>query len=145
MGLTVACARCHDHKYDPIPTTDYYSLYSVFANIREPEDLPVIATGAAPADKLSRYEARLAKIRETDREYRAKRHAEMLSFFETQVPEYIAAAKDAASLSNTAIEDLVRDRNSTCMYSTAGATTCAGTRPSPPRTKGQYCRTRTGL
>lgn len=35
MGLTVACARCHDHKYDPIPTRDYYSLYGIFANCRE--------------------------------------------------------------------------------------------------------------
>ncbi|RLS56201.1 MAG: DUF1553 domain-containing protein [Planctomycetota bacterium] len=35
MALTVACARCHDHKYDPIPTTDYYSLYGVFLNSRE--------------------------------------------------------------------------------------------------------------
>jgi hypothetical protein len=32
QGLTVACARCHDHKFDPIPTKDYYSLYGVFAS-----------------------------------------------------------------------------------------------------------------
>ncbi len=38
MGLTVNCARCHDHKYDPIPTQDYYSLYGVFASSDEPKD-----------------------------------------------------------------------------------------------------------
>jgi cytochrome c553 len=35
QGLTVACARCHDHKFDPIPTADYYSLYGVFDNATE--------------------------------------------------------------------------------------------------------------
>jgi hypothetical protein len=30
LALTVSCARCHDHKYDPIPTSDYYSLHGVF-------------------------------------------------------------------------------------------------------------------
>ena len=30
LGLTVACARCHDHKFDPIPTKDYYSLAGIF-------------------------------------------------------------------------------------------------------------------
>jgi hypothetical protein len=34
QGLTVACARCHDHKFDPIPTADYYALYGVFESTR---------------------------------------------------------------------------------------------------------------
>ncbi|MEL6592111.1 MAG: DUF1549 and DUF1553 domain-containing protein [Bacteroidota bacterium] len=34
LGLTVACARCHDHKFDPIPTADYYRLYGLFETAR---------------------------------------------------------------------------------------------------------------
>ena len=40
LGLTVSCARCHDHKFDPIPTADYYSLYGVFADSAEPREDP---------------------------------------------------------------------------------------------------------
>ena len=42
LGLTVACARCHDHKYDAIATADYYSLYGVFASSETPLELPLI-------------------------------------------------------------------------------------------------------
>jgi hypothetical protein len=38
LGLTVACARCHDHKFDPIRTRDYYSMISIFASTRNFED-----------------------------------------------------------------------------------------------------------
>lgn len=55
MGLTVACARCHDHKYDPIPTADYYSLYGVFASSEE----ELVRLEDAPASES--YEAELAK------------------------------------------------------------------------------------
>ncbi len=40
LGLTVTCARCHDHKYDPIPSADYYALYGVFASSQEPKNAP---------------------------------------------------------------------------------------------------------
>ena len=43
MGLTVTCARCHDHKFDPIPTRDYYALHGVFNSCVEPREKPLIA------------------------------------------------------------------------------------------------------
>lgn len=36
LGLTVSCARCHDHKFDPIPNEDYYALYGIFHSTRYP-------------------------------------------------------------------------------------------------------------
>ncbi|HMC28762.1 MAG TPA: PSD1 and planctomycete cytochrome C domain-containing protein, partial [Verrucomicrobiae bacterium] len=36
LGLSLSCARCHDHKYDPIPTQDYYGLYGIFNSTRYP-------------------------------------------------------------------------------------------------------------
>src|SRR5262249_9503681 len=41
LGLTGARGPCHDHKYDPIPTADYYSLYGVFASSEAPIELPL--------------------------------------------------------------------------------------------------------
>ena len=39
MGLTMGCARCHDHKFDPISTKDYYSMASIFASLKDFESL----------------------------------------------------------------------------------------------------------
>ncbi|MBM4072941.1 MAG: DUF1553 domain-containing protein [Planctomycetes bacterium] len=41
MGLTVSCARCHEHKYDPVSAKDYYALYGVFASCLDPEVPPL--------------------------------------------------------------------------------------------------------
>ncbi len=42
LGLTVACARCHDHKFDPVPTEDYYALHGIFNSSLEPVERPLI-------------------------------------------------------------------------------------------------------
>lgn len=60
MGLTVACARCHDHKYDPIPTGDYYSMYGTLASSQVPNNLPKIGV-PAETPELEAYETELSK------------------------------------------------------------------------------------
>ena len=61
LGLTVSCARCHDHKFDPIPTKDYYSLYGVFANTAEPRSVmfePTLQTRVLITPELNEYMAK---------------------------------------------------------------------------------------
>ena len=60
MGLSVTCARCHDHKYDPVSMEDYYALYGVFASSQEPKNLPVIGT-IPDTPESRRYQSELAK------------------------------------------------------------------------------------
>lgn len=42
MGLTVVCARCHDHKYDPVSMADYYGLYGIFDSSKAPDTYPLL-------------------------------------------------------------------------------------------------------
>jgi len=67
LGLTVACARCHDHKFDPIPTADYYSLHGIFASITEPSDRPVVEVVGDSAQRAE-YEAKLADLTRQNRD-----------------------------------------------------------------------------
>jgi len=64
MALTVACARCHDHKYDPIPTTDYYSFYGVFHGADE-RLVPLAASEDKElADKRRKFADKLSQRRD---------------------------------------------------------------------------------
>jgi len=84
MALTVACARCHDHKFDPIPTADYYSLHGIFASTIEPADKPLI--GAPPGGPdYQDYLAKLHKIEQRNRET-------YFNYVETKSAEFRAKA-----------------------------------------------------
>ena len=62
LGLTVSCARCHDHKFDPIPQVDYYSLRGIFASTVEPRERPIISN----VTTNDSYQDYLTKRGETD-------------------------------------------------------------------------------
>jgi hypothetical protein len=64
MGLTGACARCHDHKFDPIPTKDYYSLHGIFSSSEEPKELPAIVD----PEKNPAYKDYLAEVAKVEKE-----------------------------------------------------------------------------
>ncbi|MEP6669804.1 MAG: PSD1 and planctomycete cytochrome C domain-containing protein [Chthoniobacter sp.] len=66
LGLTVACARCHDHMFDPIPTKDYYALHGVFASTVEPADKPII--GLPSQAQLADYEQQANKVQKDNRD-----------------------------------------------------------------------------
>lgn len=82
MALTVACARCHDHKYDAISQADYYGLYGVFASTERPYDLPLLENpeqipggvefekqlGIARQELESHIDAEFVKLTETFRQ-----------------------------------------------------------------------------
>jgi hypothetical protein len=67
LGVTLSCARCHDHKFDPISQRDYYALYGVLASCRPATVTVDTGTNAAAADKdlaqqKSRIKAELATL-----------------------------------------------------------------------------------
>lgn len=96
MGLTVSCARCHDHKFDPVPIEDYYSLYGVFSASSErtlplnPEDLD----DAQYADFTAGLKERETKLRERF----AVKTVELEARLRSQVDRYLAAVPTADTL-----------------------------------------------
>jgi hypothetical protein len=91
LGLTVGCARCHDHKFDPIPMRDYYSLYGIFASCAEPTVPPLFAD--PPETKEYAAFARELQVREgklTD--FVRAKHDELVKSAQVRVGEYLMAA-----------------------------------------------------
>jgi mono/diheme cytochrome c family protein len=91
LGLTVGCARCHDHKFDPIPTDDYYSLFGVFASSIEPADLPEIP--AAVPEPLARdFEKAVAAKQKPLDDFRAAKTIAIAADLQARLGTYLRAA-----------------------------------------------------
>lgn len=108
LGLTVTCARCHDHKFDPIPTKDYYSLYGVFASSVEPA-IPPTFTPPPQTEVYEKFakelDAREAKLEEFVR----SKHDELVNLSRTRAGEYLLAAQAMRDVPNTEDFMLIAD------------------------------------
>lgn len=80
MGLTVSCARCHDHKFDPVSMQDYYALHGVFASSEEPAELPLLG----PLRDSEEYRAFLAKKAVAEEKVKERARSEVEKFIDAQ-------------------------------------------------------------
>lgn len=85
LGLTVSCARCHNHKFDPIPTRDYYSFYTIFNNSKEPKRLPLLDPTSTEAEKAeAELKAEQVKVDAEIAEIRKKRFPELKTLYRNE-------------------------------------------------------------
>jgi hypothetical protein len=107
MGLTVACARCHDHKYDPIPITDYYSLYGVFDSSTEPKELPLLKND--PENNATQaFRSSLSKKQGQLNKYLEKRVSQQHE--PAYIKKYLLAATEGMSFSADELKKLASTR-----------------------------------
>jgi len=104
MGLTVSCARCHDHKFDPISTKDYYGLAGIFFSTHILPSPGAKTAGSAllrspllPPSELARIESRKTRIAELEKQVKARRDEAYRSHAQSLLPQtgkYLLAAWD---------------------------------------------------
>jgi hypothetical protein len=103
LGLTVSCARCHDHKFDPIPTSDYYALGGIFASTKIVGDFSEywrdgrqrLLRPLAMPDEVAANDAILKQVaasRDARWKFLSEQHASLLAQWQADEAKYKAAA-----------------------------------------------------
>jgi hypothetical protein len=91
LGLTVACARCHDHKYDAVTMADYYGLYGVFASTERPYVLPLIED-PTQVPGGAEFEEKLAKARKELEDHLDRCSHELTENLRRRIGDYLVRA-----------------------------------------------------
>ena len=90
LGLTTGCAQCHDHKFDPIPTTDYYALLGIFESTQDGE-VPLADASTVTAWKAQKKLVDQQKV--AIRDFLHEQATQLSKMFALQTARYVTAAR----------------------------------------------------
>jgi mono/diheme cytochrome c family protein len=108
LGLTLTCARCHDHKFDPLTQQDYYALYGVFASAVEPT-IPPLFEPEPTTDQYRAYKQELLAREAKLTEFVRAKHEELVRGSRLRAGEYMLAAQKAGDQPSTENFMLIAD------------------------------------
>ncbi len=103
LGLTVSCARCHDHKFDPIPTEDYYSLAGIFKNTKYVEDAPLAAK--AVVERFLRTHKEIADLKKELQASEKTQDEQKTAELRTRLTEVQQAASDIYPRAHSVVDN----------------------------------------
>ena len=108
MGFTVACARCHDHFHDPIPTADYYSLYGIFDASNKPAKFPLIGKPDENSTSYMEFKNKLNELQQNVDQYLQSKLDSVQS--KEGIEQYIKLSLDAYDTPKNDFEALAGKR-----------------------------------
>ena len=106
LGLTVACAQCHNHKYDPIPTKDYYSLLSVFENTKA-DEFPLVSSTVV--DDYKRQKKSLDESQAALKQFLDNQRAQLVEIFAERTSDYMQGAWLVLGPNKRKLQDVIQN------------------------------------